>query len=42
MTDERPEIRTSQDLVKALLVLLVVVLGILAIAAVSYATVTMS
>jgi hypothetical protein len=41
MTDEGPDLRTPQDLAKAVLVLLVVALGIFAIAAVSYAVVEM-
>ena len=42
MTDQGSDMRTPQDLAKALLVLLVVVLGILRAAAVSYAVVVMS
>ena len=42
MTDQGSDMRTPQDLAKALLVLLVVALGILSAAAVSYAVVTMS
>ena len=42
MTDDRPDIRTSQDLVMALVIVLVLVIaGILAIAAISYAVVEM-
>ena len=42
MTDDSPELRTPQDLAKALLILLVIALGILSVAALSYAVVVMS
>jgi hypothetical protein len=42
MTDQDSEMRTPEDLAKALLVLLVVALGILSVAALSYAVAVMS
>ena len=42
MTDEGSDMRSPQDLVRALVIVLVVVLGLLSVAALSYAVVVMS